>query len=155
MHRNTANVTARLTSLPLGGTIPAMQALRKVYRGLALTLIAVFFVATPTWAHHSFAAEYDSNALITLTGKITKVEWTNPHIYIHIEVPEGGKVTSWALEGYPPNTLKRTGFPRAVLKGGDTITITAYKSKDGSNTGAGREVTFPDGSKKFAGPAGR
>jgi hypothetical protein len=66
-----------------------------------------------------------------------------------------GKVTTWQLEGYPPNTLKRTGFPRSVLKNGETVTITAYKAKDGSNTGAGREVTFPDGSKKFAGPVGR
>src|SRR5689334_19645226 len=105
-----------------------MQLSRRVYPGLALTLLTVFFAATPSWAHHSFAAEYDSNTLITLTGKISKVEWTNPHIYIHIEVLEGGKVTSWALEGYPPNTLKRTGFPRDVLKEGDTITITAYKS---------------------------
>ncbi|MCU1337959.1 MAG: hypothetical protein JWO19_3540 [Bryobacterales bacterium] len=129
--------------------------MRRGYLGAALACIGVLFVATPTWAHHSFAAEYDSNQLITLTGKITKVEWTNPHIYIHIDVPEGGKVITWALEGYPPNTLKRTGFPRDVLKEGDTITITAYKSKDGSNTGAGREVTFPDGSKKFAGPVGR
>jgi len=64
-------------------------------------------------------------------------------------------VTSWSLEGYPPNTLKRTGFARTTLKEGDTITITAYKSKDGTNTGAGREVTFSDGSKKFAGPEGR
>jgi hypothetical protein len=123
--------------------------------GIALTSIVTLFIASPVWAHHSFAAEYDSNALITLTGKITKVEWTNPHIYIHIDVPEGGRTTPWALEGYPPNTLKRTGFPRAVLKEGDTITITAYKAKDGTNTGAGREVTFPDGSKKFAGPVGR
>jgi hypothetical protein len=127
----------------------------KRYLGIALACIGALVVATPTWAHHSFAAEYDSNQLITLKGKITKVEWTNPHIYIHIDVPEGAKVTAWALEGYPPNTLKRTGFPRDVLKEGDTITITAYKSKDGSNTGAGREVTFPDGSKKFAGPVGR
>ena len=66
----------------------------------------------------------------------------------------GGKVTTWSLEGYPPNTLKRTGFSRDVLKIGDEVTATFYKSKDGTNTGAGREITFSDGSKKFAGPAG-
>ena len=126
------------------------------FLGRVLACIGVFAAVSPAWAHHSFAAEYDSNQLITLTGKITKVEWTNPHIYIHIDVAEtGGKSASWALEGYPPNTLKRTGFPRAVLKEGDIITVTAYKAKDGTNTGAGREVTFPDGSKKFAGPVGR
>jgi len=130
--------------------------MRRGYLGLALASIGVLFVATPSWAHHSFAAEYDSSQLITLTGKITKVEWTNPHIYIHIDVPEAdGKITSWGLEGYPPNTLKRTGFPRALLKEGDTVTITAYKAKDATSTGAGREITFPDGSKKFAGPVGR
>jgi hypothetical protein len=136
-----------------GGKVRFM---RRGYLGLALASIGVLFVATPSWAHHSFAAEYDSSQLITLTGKITKVEWTNPHIYIHIDVPEAdGKVTSWGLEGYPPNTLKRTGFPRNLLKEGDTVTITAYKAKDATNTGAGREITFPDGSKKFAGPVGR
>lgn len=128
--------------------------MRKGYLA-ALACVGISLVAIPALAHHSFAAEYDSNQMITLTGKITKVEWTNPHIYIHIDVNEAGKVSSWALEGYPPNTLKRTGFPRDVLKEGDTITITAYKAKDGTNTGAGREVTFPDGSKKFAGPVGR
>src|SRR5690349_14323814 len=96
----------------------------------------------PSAAHHSFAAEYDSSALVILTGSITKVEWTNPHIYIYLDVKDAsGKVTNWALEGYPPNTLKRTGFARNLLKEGDTITITAYKAKDASNTGAGREVT--------------
>ena len=127
------------------------------------SLLAVFAAAglammTPVAgsAHHSFAAEYDSSALITLTGVITKVEWTNPHIYIYIDVKDSsGKVTNWALEGYPPNTLKRTGFARGLLKEGDTSTMTAYKAKDASNSGAGREVTFPDGSKKFAGPEGR
>jgi hypothetical protein len=110
----------------------------------------------PALAHHSFAAEYDSNNLITLTGMITKVEWTNPHMYIHIDVKgSDGKVVNWALEGYPPNTLKRTGFTRDILKEGEMVTITAYKAKDGSNTGAGREITFADGSKKFAGPEGR
>jgi hypothetical protein len=122
----------------------------------ALTGLGLLLTAAPAMAHHSFAAEYDSNNLITLTGVITRVDWTNPHMYIHIDVKDAaGKVASWSLEGYPPNTLKRTGFARASLKEGDTITITAYKSKDGSNTGAGREVTFSDGSKKFAGPEGR
>ncbi len=123
---------------------------------LGLLAIAGVLGTAPAAAHHSFAAEYDSQQMITLTGTISKVDWTNPHIYIHLDVKGAdGKVTPWSLEGYPPNTLKRTGFARSVLKVGDTITITAYKSKDGSNTGAGREVTFADGSKKFAGPVGR
>ena len=127
---------------------------RKFFMILAVT-IGLLAAGAPLLAHHSFAAEYDSNQLITLTGVITKVEWTNPHMYIYIDVKDAsGKVTNWGLEGYPPNTLKRTGFTKDLLKLGDQITITAYKSKDGSNTGAGREVTFPDGSKKFAGPVG-
>jgi hypothetical protein len=119
---------------------------------LPLVLALALGLAVPGRAHHSFAAEYDSNSMMTVTGKVTKVEWTNPHIYVHLTDAQG---TTWALEGYPPNTLKRTGFPRDILKLGDTLTITAYKSKDGSHTGAGREVTFPDGSKKFMGPVGR
>lgn len=128
--------------------------MRRRYLGISIA-IAMSMCAMPIEAHHAFAAEY-SLEMMTLTGKISKVEWTNPHSYVHIDVTDSsGKVTSWALEGYPPNTLKRTGFPRDILKLGDTITITAYKSKDGSNTGQGREITFPDGSKKFLGPAGR
>jgi hypothetical protein len=123
---------------------------------LALAAFGLLLVEMPAMAHHSFAAEYDSNNLITLTGVITKVEWTNPHMYIHLDVKgSDGKVVSWALEGYPPNTLKRTGFTRGILKEGETVTMTAYKAKDGSNTGAGREITFSDGTKKFAGPEGR
>jgi hypothetical protein len=122
----------------------------------AVAAIALTLISLPASAHHSFAAEYDSHDLITLTGVITEVDWTNPHTYVHVNVKDAdGKVTDWALEGYPPNTLKRTGFARAVVKEGDTITITAYKSKDGSHTGAGREITFSDGSKKFWGPEGR
>jgi hypothetical protein len=122
----------------------------------AFAALGLLLVEMPARAHHSFAAEYDSNNLITLTGVITKVEWTNPHMYIHLDVKgSDGKVANWSLEGYPPNTLKRTGFSRAILKEGDTVTMTAYKAKDGTNTGAGREITFPDGTKKFAGPEGR
>jgi hypothetical protein len=124
---------------------------------LALLAFSGALVAVaPTWAHHSFAAEYDSKQEITLKGVITKVEWTNPHIYIYIDVKDAdGKVTNWSLEGYPPNTLKRTGFTRDLLKIGDEVTITAYKAKDASFSGASREITFADGSKKFAGPAGQ
>jgi hypothetical protein len=124
---------------------------------MRLKCMAILLAAVaPVWAHHSFAAEYDSNQLITLKGVITKVEWTNPHIYVRLDVKDAsGKTVNWALEGYPPNTLKRTGFARDLLKEGDTITVTAYKAKDGSNTGAGREITFADGSKKFEGPEGR
>lgn len=130
--------------------------MRLKLRGVFALGIGLAGSAAAVWAHHSFAAEYDSNQLITLKGVITKVEWTNPHIYFYIDVKDsGGNTTNWSLEGYPPNTLKRTGFAREALKIGDLITVTAYKSKDGSNTGAGREVTFPDGSKKFAGPTGR
>jgi hypothetical protein len=113
----------------------------------------LILAAVPILAHHSFAAEYESKE-VTLTGTITKVEWTNPHIYFYIDVKDAsGTVVNWAVEGYPPNTLKRTGFTRDDLKVGDTVTITAYPAKDSANRVAGREVTFPGGSKKFAGPA--
>ncbi len=125
---------------------PKVPVLLAAYAGLLLG-------AVPVFAHHSFAAEYGSKE-ITLTGVITKVEWTNPHIYFYIDVKDAsGSVVNYAVEGYPPNTLKRTGFTRDDLKIGDTVTITAYAAKDSPTRVAGREVTFPGGTKKFAGPA--
>jgi hypothetical protein len=123
-------------------------------RWILATLAAAFLTVVPGWAHHSFAAEYDGQAPITLKGTITKVEWTNPHIYFYVDVKDAsGNVTNWAVEGYPPNTLKRTGFAKDNLKVGDVITVNAWRSRDGASRAAGRDVTFPDGSKKFAGPA--
>jgi hypothetical protein len=122
---------------------------------LLVACAGLMLSALPVLAHHSFAAEYDSKDLLTLTGVISKVEWTNPHIYFYVDVKDpSGSVVTWAVEGYPPNTLKRTGFSRDDLKLGDMVTVTGYKAKDSSARVAGREVTFPDGSKKFAGPAG-
>jgi Family of unknown function (DUF6152) len=122
----------------------------------ALMFSALVVTTAPLRAHHSFAAEYDSKQVVTLKGVLTKVEWTNPHAYIYIDVKDdSGNVTTWSLEGYPPNTLKRTGFARDLLKIGDEITVTAYKAKDASFTGAAREITFSDGNKKFLGPAGQ
>jgi hypothetical protein len=133
---------------------PKLRALPATYADLILGLtIGLILSAVPVLAHHSFAAEYESKE-VTLTGTITKVEWTNPHIYFYIDAKDaGGNVVNYAVEGYPPNTLKRTGFTRDDLKVGDTITVTAYPAKDSANRVAGREVTFPGGSKKFAGPA--
>jgi hypothetical protein len=123
------------------------------FNALLIVCVGLILAALPVLAHHSFATEYDSKE-VSLTGVITKVEWTNPHMYFYIDVKDAsGNVENWAIEGYPPNTLKRTGFTRDTLKIGDTVTVTAYRAKDSSSRVAGREVTFPDGSKKFAGPA--
>ena len=121
---------------------------------LMLASAAVLLAAIPGAAHHSFAAEYDASATVTLTGVVTKVEWTNPHAYIYIDVKdETGKVVNWGMEGYPPNTLTRTGFTRHIVKEGDTITITGYKARDSAARAAAREVTTADGKKVYFGPA--
>jgi hypothetical protein len=130
--------------------------MRRSYLGALLVGLGLLMGSAPAFAHHSFVAEFDSQAPITLTGVITKVEWTNPHIYFYMNVKDAnGKVQTWALEGYPPHTLRRTGFMREDLKPGITVTVTGWKSRDGSLRAAGREVTFPDGSKKYAGPPAR
>lgn len=117
---------------------------------LAIALIASVVSMS---AHHSFVAEYDSAAPVTLTGVVSKVDWTNPHTYVYIDVKEpSGGVVNWAFEGYPPNTLKRTGFTRDMVKVGMTITITGWHARDKAPRAAGREITLPDGSKVFLGP---
>jgi hypothetical protein len=119
-------------------------------------MLGVLLAALPTLAHHSFAAQYDAKSRFTMTGTIAKIDWINPHSYIYLDVKdENGKVTQWSIEGYPPNTLIRTGVKRAMLKAGDTITIEGCRARDGANVGAGREITFKDGVKVFWGPSGQ
>jgi len=121
---------------------------------LILAAAAILLCPLPARAHHSFAAEYDANAAVAVKGVVTKIEWTNPHAYVYIDVTdEGGKVVNWAFEGYPPNTLKRTGFPRGLLKSGDVISVTGYRARYSQNRAAGREITLADGRKVFLGPA--
>src|ERR1700691_5685695 len=105
---------------------------------LPLAGVALLLAAIPLAAHHSFAAEYDGTATVTLTGVVTKVEWTNPHAYIYLDVkdPSSGKVVNSGMEGYPPNTLTRTGFTRHIVKEGDTITITGYRARDNATRAA-------------------
>ena len=105
-------------------------------------------------AHHSFGAEYDANKPITLTGVITKIEWTNPHSYIFMDVTDNtGKAANWKFEGYGPGILHRIGWNKDVtMKPGDRITIFGWRARDGSNWAHSREITLPSGKKMMFGP---
>ena len=108
--------------------------------------------AAPMWAHHAFAAEFDAKKPAKLQGTVTKMEWINPHAWIHIDVKnQDGSVTNWMVEGGTPNTLLRRGFTKDSLQPGTEIVVDGYQAKDGSNRANGRDVTFPDGRKLFIG----
>ena len=110
--------------------------------------------ALPLLAHHSFAAEYDGNAKLTLKGTIAKIDWMNPHIWIYIDAKdEAGKVTRWQCEGGPPNSLTRNGWTKDAVKIGDEVTIEGFRAKDGTNTCNSRSLKMPDGRTVFAGTA--
>lgn len=122
---------------------------------LALSIMAVSLMAAiPALAHHSFAAEYDANKPISLTGTVTKVEFLNPHIWVYLDAKnESGAVTHWQCEGGAPNSLKRQGWSKESLKAGDTVVIDGFRAKDGTNTCNSRSVKLPDGRRVFAGSA--
>src|SRR3954462_4473317 len=103
-------------------------------------------------AHHAFAAEFDSTKPVKLQGTVTKMDWINPHSWIHIDVKGAdGTVTSWMVECGSPNTLFRRGFTKESLPTGSEILVDGYAAKDGSNKVNGRDVTFNDGKKLFLG----
>lgn len=119
-----------------------------VFAGLLLT-------ALPAWPHHAFGAEFDAKRPIKLRGVVTKMEWINPHAWMHVDVKDAdGKVTSWMIEAGTPNTLFRRGFTKDSLKIGTEVLVDGYQAKDGSNTANGRDVTLPDGRKLFIGSSG-
>ena len=106
--------------------------------------------AIPVFAHHSFAAEYDSTQPVKVTGVVTKVEWTNPHIWFYLEVKnDKGAVTNWGFSGGPPGVLQRRGISRTAMKPGDVVVVEGFRARDGSNNASGGTVTFPDGRRVF------
>ena len=122
---------------------------------LALAGVGVLVAAAvPVVAHHAFGAEFDANRPVLLKGKVTKVEWVNPHAWIHLAVEKDGKTEEWMVEGGTPNTLLRRGIDRNSLTVGTEIVVDGYQSKDRSNRANGRDVTFPDGKKLFMGSSG-
>ncbi len=121
---------------------------------LAVVMVGVgmLLAAVPVRAHHAFAAEFDSKKPVKLRGTVTKMEWINPHAWIHIDVKNAdGSVTSWMVEGGTPNTLFRRGLTKDSLVEGTEIVVDGYQAKDGSNRANGRDITFPDGRKLFLG----
>ena len=127
-----------------------MTAFRTVISAAATA--ALLLTTIPAEAHHSFAAEFDAKQPITLRGTVTRVEWINPHTWIHIDVKDSdGKVIEWMIEGGTPNTLLRNGLDRKSLPAGTEIVVDGYRAKSGLNRANGRDITLADGRKLFLG----
>ena len=127
--------------------------LRKL--AVVLTGVGVLFVGAPLFAHHAFSAEFDATRPIKFQGTVTKVEWINPHTWVHVAV-KGANGTSeeWMIEGGTPNTLFRRGITKDSLKAGAEIVVDGYQAKDGSQRANGRNLTLPDGRTLFLGSTG-
>ena len=115
--------------------------IRVLFVAVGLTIAAV-----PALAHHSLFAVFDENQSVTLTGAISKIEWVNPHVYLYIDVADAtGKVSTWSIETFPPNTLRRGGLTRDKLGFGENVTLLGYAARNGSQLAFLRKITFADG----------
>jgi hypothetical protein len=128
--------------------------LRSIPAELLIPALALLAGVRPVSAHHAFAAEYDANRKVLLTGSVTKLDWMNPHAHFLLNVRDGsGKVSVWDLELASPNTLERGGWTRKSLKVGDVVTVNGYLAKDGTNLAHARDIRFADGRRVLVGPA--
>ena len=130
--------------------------MRKTFAVLAIAAVLTLSATATVWAHHAFGAEFDPNAPIRLQGRVVKLEWVNPHAWIHVEIKgANGAPEVWMVEGGTPNTLLRRGLTRQSLAYGTEIIVDGYQTKDHSLKRAnGRDVTFTDGKKVFLGSSG-
>lgn len=128
--------------------------MRRLVAILGVGVVALLAPGT-AWTHHAFSAEFDAKKPVKLRGVVTKMEWVNPHSWIHLEVKAAdGKTESWMIEAGPPGALVRRGWSKASIPPGMEILVEGYQAKDGTRKANGRDVTLPDGKRLFVGSSG-